>query len=178
MARGIGGEGGAAGGRDPNAGGGGHNKDKDGGGIDAGYTSGNPFPSYRGSTGTRNPAKAPQATPGNPGFSPGAKAKPSIWDRVFQPRRTTQVSPSYKPTLSNLGKLFSRAMPGPGLVAGAIQDIAGTRPGFSDFTGNVKGPGSWDPKDRQTMLGDLTQAIRPVAKPRIVYSQGAVTPYY
>jgi hypothetical protein len=183
MARGIGGEGGAVGGRDPNAGGkAGRNSDRGQDridNIDAGYTTGNPFPGYRGPAGTRSPNTNPQKAPGNAGFSPGAKAKPSIWDRVFTPRRTTNVTPSYKPTVSNLSKVLSRVMPGPGLVAGAVQDIAGTRAGFKDFTGNVKGPGDWDPKDHNTgILGATTQAIRPISKPRVVYTQGAVTPYY
>lgn len=63
-------------------------------------------------------------------------------------RRTPYSSPSYPATLENLGKLFSRSIPGPGMIAGAAMDITGVRPGYSGYQGQVSTPGFADPTNR------------------------------
>ena len=88
---------------------------------------------------------------GNPGggFDPrgGPNNSPFAGMGGLNARRTQNVSPSYQGTLSNFGKMATRGLPGPGMIAGAGLDIAGLRSGFSGFTGNVHGPGDYDPKD-------------------------------
>lgn len=118
-------------------------------GLKAGYMSGNPYPGYRGPTGTRNPKSKPEATPKNAGFSQGDKpAKPSIWDKFFSfGRRKPATAPSYKATLHNMGVL-SGVMPGPGMPAKIAGMIAGIGPQYRDYTGVVNTPGEWDPKDK------------------------------
>ena len=116
-------------------------------GLKAGYTSGNPYPGYRGPTGTRNPKAKPEKAPKNAGFSPNDKPKRSIWERVFQPRRTPNPTPSYKATLHNIGVL-SGLTPGPAMPAKIAGMIAGLGPQFEDYTGMKMGPGDWDPKDK------------------------------
>jgi hypothetical protein len=77
-------------------------------------------------------------------------------------RRTQNVSPSYQGTLGNFGMMAMRGLPGPGMVAGAVQDIAGLRPGFSGFTGNRFGPGDYDPKNASFMeRGDTMRRFMP-----------------
>lgn len=61
-------------------------------------------------------------------------------------RRTPVTSPSYEASLGNLAKLASRSIPGAGMVLGAGLDIAGARPGFTGYQGQVNTPGSYDPK--------------------------------
>lgn len=65
-----------------------------------------------------------------------------------QPRRTAVQSPAYDATLGNLAKLASRSIPGAGMVLGAGLDIAGLRPGFTGYQGQVSTPGSYDPTNR------------------------------
>lgn len=117
-------------------------------GLKAGYMSGNAYPGYRGPTGTRNPRARPEKAPTKGAqFSPGDKPRPSIWERVFQPRRTPNPTPSYKATLHNIGVL-SGLTPGPALPAKIAGMIAGLGPQFEDYTGMKMGPGDWDPKDK------------------------------
>lgn len=151
------------------------NRDVANRGLEAGYT-GNRYPGYRGPTGTRNPAAAPEATPGPSRFSPTDKPRPSIWDRVFQPRRTANPTPSYKMTRHNL-EVLSGLTPGPAMAAKVAALAAGITPGFQDYTGMVKGPGDYDPKNTFTGTGP-TQLFDGVRVPRLLYSRGARTPRY
>lgn len=112
--------------------------------------SGNAYPGYRGPTGTRNPAEKPQASPKNAGYSPGDKPRKSIWERVFQPRRTQNPTPSYALTASNVIEALNMA-PTSGLgvaktLMGAL-GVPGIAPDFKDYRGMVQGPGDWDPKN-------------------------------
>lgn len=63
-------------------------------------------------------------------------------------RRAPTQSPSYEASFGNLSKLATRAIPGAGMIPGAVMDIAGWRPGFTGFQGMTATPGSYDPTNR------------------------------
>ena len=118
-----------------------------------GYMSGNPYPGYRGPVGTRNPKAKPEpasSMPKEKTFSRDDPVKTSIWDRVFQPRRTRAVSPSYDLTVENVMQAMSIAPTGPlGVVkaiAGAI-GVPGIAPEYTGYRGQVTSPGTWDAKN-------------------------------
>jgi hypothetical protein len=144
-------------------------------GLEAGYT-GNRYPGYRGPTGTRNPKAKPEAAPGPSRFSPGDKPRPSIWDRVFQPRRTKNPTPSYKATRHNL-EILAGLTPGPMMAGKVAAMAAGLGPQFKDYTGMVQGPGDYDPKNAPQITG-RTQLFDGVTVPRLLYSRGARPPRY
>jgi hypothetical protein len=132
------------------AGGSGNQQGKRGGGMMGGRQSDSPPHAGRGGG-----AVAGLGNPGG-GFNRNSPANNGAFAGMggLNARRTQNVSPSYQGTLGNFGKAISRSIPGAGMVVGAGLDIAGLRPGFSGFTGNVRGPGDYDPKNASGMQRD------------------------
>jgi hypothetical protein len=77
---------------------------------------------------------------------PGPGTRPT-----FQPRRTQNVTPSYELTPHNIQQALGMAPLGPmsavGSLLGAL-GVPGFAPEFEGFTGNVMGPGDYDPRNR------------------------------
>jgi len=146
MARGLGGEGGARGGRDPQAGG---QRDVDrarggsgNGGFGGGRTAsviGNRFGAPSASAQAAAKARNTPAPGLAGGFNP----------QHFGGRRTVNPTPSYEMNLHNMMEL-GKMMPGPSMglrgLGGAVG--LGVGPDFTGSRGIVNGPGDYDPANR------------------------------
>jgi hypothetical protein len=70
---------------------------------------------------------------------------------AFQPRRTANVTPSYEMSLHNLREVMGMMPLGPMSAVGSFMGalgVPGFAPEFEGFTGNVMGPGDYDPSNR------------------------------
>ena len=74
---------------------------------------------------------------------------------AFQPRRTPNPTPSYEMSLHNLREVMGMMPLGP---MGALRSLGGAlgvpglAPDFRGFTGNVMGPGDYDPTNRLGLI--------------------------
>lgn len=99
-------------------------------------------------------AMAANNSPMNRGFNPN-----------FNPRRTPNMSPSYEMSLRNMMAL-SGMMPGPGMAVRAGMMASGLGPQFEGYTGNVMGPGDYDPKNWLGQRGGSAMGM-PAGRPPI-----------
>lgn len=134
---------------------------------------GNDRPGQVGRGGSAFASRAMQNPMQDAAFGTGIRGAPFAGMGGLNARRTPNVSPSYQGTLGNFAKAISRGIPGPGMIGGAIADIAGLRSGFTGYTGQRFGPGDYDaqnrgPADRMMELGTRQRPmprVAPIAPP-------------
>jgi hypothetical protein len=80
------------------------------------------------------------------------------FDPRFNPRRRQNVTPSYELTPHNVVEALGMAPLGPmsavGSMLGAL-GVPGFAPEFEGFTGNVMGPGDYDPTNRTGLMSRM-----------------------
>jgi hypothetical protein len=78
------------------------------------------------------------------------------FDPRFQKRRTQNVTPSYEMSLHNMMEL-AKMMPGPSMGIRGLGAVTGfgLGPEFEGYTGNVMGPGDYDPTNRTGLMSRM-----------------------